>query len=266
MHPVLFKIGTFPIGTYGLLLSVGFFLALALSKYLGEKAGIPNKKIFDLAISLLIAGVIGSKLLMIVVDLSNGADFLDIFDLEYLRAGGVVHGGIISAVIVFFWQIKSLGLSAAQTMDCLTPALALGQAVGRLGCFYAGCCYGTISSLPWAVTFFDVEAQSISGTPLATPLHPVQLYSFLASIFITATLLILFKRRHLAGQVSGCYFILEGVMRTIIEYWRGDIDRGFLLDLPWLSTGRLTSCFFIIFGIIILLYSGKVNKKRRCVG
>ena len=255
MHPVLFKVGTLTIGTYGLLLSFGFFLALVLSKHLGKREGISTKKIVDLSVSLLFAGVVGSKLLMIVVDLFNGADIVGILDLAYLRAGGAIHGGIISAVIAFFWQTKRLRLPVLKTMDCMSPALALGQAVGRLGCFYAGCCYGTTSSLPWAVTFVDIEAQNISGTPLAIPLHPVQLYSFLSSLIVTVMLLMVFKRRQFVGQVSGCYFVMEGALRIIVEHWRGDIDRGFLLGIPWLSTGRLTSCLFVIFGILILGYS-----------
>ena len=257
MYPVLFNIGTFQVGTYGLLLSFAFCLALVLSQYLGKRGGIPTKKTFDLAISLLIAGVIGSKILMIIVDLFNGTDIVDIFDIKYLRAGGVVHGGIISAVIVFFWQSKRLGMPIANTMDCLVPSLALGQAVGRLGCFCAGCCYGTVSNLPWAVTFVDIDTQIISGTPLAVPLHPVQIYSFLSSIIIMVVLLVIFKSRHFVGQVSGCYFVMEGIARIIIEYWRGDIGRGFFLGMPWLSTGRITSCFFIIFGVTIFIYSIK---------
>jgi len=260
MHPVLFKIGNFPVGTYGFLLSIAFSLAVILSQFLGKTEGISTKKIFNLATLLLAAGVIGSKLLMIIIDLIDGALLIDIFDIEYLRAGGVVHGGIISAVIMFFWQAKRLKLPLARTMDCLTPALALGQAIGRLGCFCAGCCYGTVSSLPWAVIFADIDAQKISNTPVFIPLHPVQLYSFLSSMIIAVVLLIVFQRRCFIGQVSGLYFVMEGFARVVVEYWRGDMDRGFFLNTSWLSTGRLTSCFFIIFGVAILTYSIKIKR------
>ena len=262
MHPVLFKVGSFPVGTYGLLLAIGFFLALALAQYLGNKEGLSTKFFFDLILRLLISGVVGSKLLMIVIDLLEGIDLLDILDPGYLRAGGAVHGGIISAAIVFFWQTKKLRLPVAKTMDCLTPALALGQSIGRLGCFSAGCCYGTASNLPWAVMFSDVDAQIISGTPLDVLLHPVQLYSSLSSLVIASLLLIVFARRKFAGQVSGCYFILEGMARIVIECWRGDIDRGFLLGISWLSTGRLTSCLFIVFGTVILLWFRRYKQIR----
>jgi len=257
MHPILFKIGSFPIGTYGLLLTVGFFLALALAQRLGRSEGLPSESISDLAITLLLAGVIGSKLLMVIVDLANGVRFAEVLDLGYLRAGGAIHGGIIGATLAFFWRVKRLKLPLAKTLDCMTPAVALGQAIGRLGCFSAGCCYGTVSNLPWAVTFTDPNAQNLSGTPLAMPLHPVQLYTFVANLLVMTSLLVIRKHRRFSGQVSGCYFILEGIGRMVTEHWRGDLDRGFMMGIPWLSTGRLTSSLFILFGAGLLLWFGK---------
>jgi phosphatidylglycerol:prolipoprotein diacylglycerol transferase len=254
MHPILFKIGSFPIGTYGLLLTLGFFMALLLAQKLARKEGLAPESISDLAITLLLAGVIGSKLLMIIVDLCSGATFAQVFDLGYLRAGGAIHGGIIGATLAFFWRVKRLKLPLARTLDCMTPAVALGQAIGRLGCFSAGCCYGTACNLPWAVTFTDPNAQALSGTPLAMPLHPVQLYTFLTNITIMTILLLMRRHRRFVGQISGCYFILEGIGRIITEHWRGDLDRGFLLDIPWLSTGRATSCLFIVFGVALLFW------------
>jgi phosphatidylglycerol:prolipoprotein diacylglycerol transferase len=254
MHPILFKIGNFPIGTYGLLLTVGFFLALILAQRLGRQEGLAAESISDLAITLLLAGVVGSKLLMIIVDLFNGASLSQVFDLGYLRAGGAIHGGIIGATLAFFWRVRKLKLPLARTLDCLTPAVALGQAVGRLGCFSAGCCYGTSCGLPWAVTFTDPNAQILSGTPLAMPLHPVQLYTFLTNLAIMAILLLMRRHRRFVGQISGCYFILEGFGRIMTETWRGDLDRGFFLDIAWLSTGRATSCLFILFGIGLLVW------------
>jgi len=262
MHPILFKIGSFPIGTYGLLLTAGFFLALLLAQRLGRLEGIAPESISDLAITLLLAGVIGSKLLMVIVDLSGGVSFGEVFSLGYLRAGGAIHGGIIGATLAFFWRVKKLKLPLARTLDCLTPALALGQAIGRLGCFSAGCCYGTVCNLPWAVTFSDPNASALSGTPLAVPLHPVQLYTFLANLLIMAILLVFRKHRGFVGQVSGGYFILEGIGRMVIEHWRGDLDRGFLMGIPWLSTGRATSCLFVLFGCVLLAWFGRSARKE----
>ncbi len=148
MHPILFKIGNFPVGTYGLLLALGFFLALGLAQWLARREGLAPEAISDLAITLLLAGIIGSKLLMVVVDLASGVSPSAVFDLGYLRAGGAVHGGIIGATLAFFWRVRRLKLPLAPTLDCLTPAAALGQAIGRLGCLSAGCCYAPPAACP----------------------------------------------------------------------------------------------------------------------
>src|ERR1700688_1535651 len=106
MHPILFKIGSFPIGTYGLLLTAGFFLALLLAQRLGRLEGIAPGHISDLAIPLLLARVDGCPLLVARGDLSGGVSFREVFDLGYLRAGGAIHGGIIGATLAFFWRVK----------------------------------------------------------------------------------------------------------------------------------------------------------------
>ena len=249
MHPILFRLGNFPVGTYGLILTIGVFVALALAKRLGGRDGVDGDSLADLAVALLLGGILGAKLLMVVVDLASGAPLRSILDFGYLRAGGAIHGGVIGGVAAFFWRVKKLKMPLAVTLDALTPALALGQAIGRLGCFSAGCCYGTECHLPWAVTF-SPEAVAISGTPMV-PLHPVQLYSSLANLVVLGLLLLARSRRKFVGQVAALYFMFEGVGRIVTEIWRGDLDRGFVLGIPWLSTGRLTAIAFIGFGIFL---------------
>lgn len=249
MHPILFRIGSFEIGTYGLLMALGFFAALGLILRLGKRDGLSPEALSDLCVAVLIGGILGSKLLMIAVDLINGVPVSQVFDLATLRAGGAVHGGIILGTAVFFWRIRKHKLPLGLTMDALAPGMALGQAIGRLGCFAAGCCYGTECHLPWAVTFTNPEARIFSGTPLLQALHPVQLYTFLVELAIVGVLVLLRRRRAYPGQIAGLFFILEGLSRSILEIWRGDLDRGIWLGLSWLSTGRLTGLFFILFGV-----------------
>lgn len=249
MHPVLFRIGSFEVGTYGLLLMLGFFAALWLAQRLGRKDGLPSEAISDLSITVLIAGVVGSKLLMVIVDLFQGASFNQVFSLATLRAGGAVHGGIILGTAAFFWRMKKWKLSLPHTLDALVPAVALGEGIGRLGCLAAGCCYGSECHQPWAIIFTNPEAQFFSGTPLHMPLHPVQFYTFLVELLLMGILLILHRRRTFPGQVAGAFFMLEGLGRMTLEFWRGDLDRGFILGIPWLSTGRLTGLLFILFGL-----------------
>ena len=260
MHPILFKIGSFPEGTYGLILTAGFFLALVLAQRLGRRDNIAPESMSDLAITLLLAGILGAKLLMIIVDLFSGVPFARILDPGYLRAGGAIHGGVIAGTAAFFWRVKRLRMPLAATLDALAPAVALGQAIGRLGCFSAGCCYGTECHLPWSVTFTNPDAAWLSGTPLGIALHPVQLYSSLASASILGLLLLVGLRRRFTGQVMALYFILEGAARIIVEMWRGDLDRGFLLGIPWLSTGRLTALAFMTFGLFLWIWLSRARQ------
>lgn len=258
MHPVLFEIGSFPLGTYGLLLALAFFAGTALARRQGRLDSLPPEGITDLAIAMLIAAIVGSKLLMVIVDLIGGAPIRQVLSLGTLRAGGAIHGGIIAATAVFFWKLrKGQGLPLRITGDALVPGVALGQAIGRLGCFSAGCCYGTESHAPWAATFTDPLAHAFSGTPLGLPLHPVQLYNTLANLAVMAALLAARPKRSFQGQIFALYFLAEGLGRVITETWRGDVDRGTgWLGWAWLSTGRLTGLAFMLLGLgLWLLWS-----------
>jgi len=262
MHPYLFHIGSFGIGTYGLMMALAFFAALALAKRQGTLDGLSGEAVTDLAIAVLIAGVIGSKALMIIVGLltplgeEGHMAFREIFTLGMLRAGGAVHGGIIAAAIVFFWKMRpKAGLPLRKTGDALVPSVALGQAIGRIGCFMAGCCYGTSCDLPWAVTFTSPDAHELSGMPLFEHIHPVQLYHFGANLLICGILILVRRKRKFEGQIFSLYFLLEGIGRIIVELWRGDLDRGAWLGQAWLTTGRLTAIGFIVLGVVIWAFS-----------
>jgi len=264
MHPVLFDIGSFPLGTYGLLLALAFFGGTALAKRQGKLDGLAPAGITDLAIAMLIAAILGSKLLMIVVDLIGGAPFRDVFTLGTLRAGGAIHGGIIAATATFFWKLrKGQGLPLRLTGDALVPGVALGQAIGRLGCFAAGCCYGTESHAAWATTFTNPIAYTFSGTPLGIPLHPVQIYNVLANLSVMAILLLARSKRSFQGQIFALYFMVEGLGRVVTETWRGDVDRGTgWLGWVWLSTGRLTGLAFALLGLGLWLVWNRKKETR----
>ena len=264
MHPVLFDIGSFPLGTYGLLLAIAFFAGTALAKRQARLDGLNPAAITDLAIAMLIAAILGSKLLMIIVDLFSGAPLREVFSFATLRAGGAIHGGIIAATATFFWKLrKGQGLPLRTTGDALVPGVALGQAIGRLGCFSAGCCYGTETHLPWAATFTNPLAQAFSGTPLGVPLHPVQLYNTLANLTVMAILLVARGKRRFQGQVFSLYFLVEGLGRVITETWRGDGDRGTgWLGWAWLSTGRLTGLAFMMLGLGLWLFWSRRKESK----
>jgi phosphatidylglycerol:prolipoprotein diacylglycerol transferase len=262
MHPILFSIGSFEIGTYGVLLALGFLAALWLAKRLARQDGIASDAITDISLVLLIAGILGSKILLIIVDLFNGESMSQVFSLSTLRAGGAIHGGILAATAAFFWRVRALKLPFAKTLDLLTTAVPLGQAIGRMGCIAAGCCYGAYCDKPWAITFHNHDAARF-GTPLEVTLHPVQAYFGLSNLIILATLLTFRRFRKFQGQVSALYFILEGSFRLVLETWRGDIARGVWLNISWLSTGRVTALLFILIGVVIWVWFVMAAKRAK---
>jgi phosphatidylglycerol:prolipoprotein diacylglycerol transferase len=143
-----------------------------------------------------------------------------------LQSGGVFYGGLIGGVAVAWWYVRRYRLPGWQTADALAPGLILGQAIGRIGCFAAGCCWGKPASVPWAVTFTSLYASRQVGTPLDTPLHPTQIYESLACFLIFLVLLWIASRKRFHGQVVLAYVTLYSVARFGIEFLRGDPDRG----------------------------------------
>ena len=264
MHPVLIQLGSFPIGTYGLLLAIAFFAGTALARRQGQLDNLPHAATTDLAIAMLISAIVGSKVLMILVDLVSGVPASEVFSLGTLRAGGAIHGGIIAATATFFWKFrKGQGLELRPMGDALVPGVALGQAIGRLGCFAAGCCYGTECHLPWAATFTNPLARIFSGTPLGIALHPVQVYNTLANLGVMALLLLARPKRTFQGQIFALYFLAEGLGRVITETWRGDIDRGTgWLGWAWLSTGRVTGLAFMLLGAGLWIFWARRKESR----
>jgi phosphatidylglycerol:prolipoprotein diacylglycerol transferase len=162
----------------------------------------------------------------------------------------VFYGGLIAAVLVSFWYLRRHRMPLWPTCDVFAPGVALGHAIGRLGCFFAGCCYGRPTTLPWGIVFSDPFAASYVGTPLGVPLHPTQLYEAGAELVILALLLLSERRgRPFAGRTFWIYTLLYGISRFIIEFFRGD-ERGSLLGL---STSQFISVMLVALSVIMMI-------------
>jgi phosphatidylglycerol:prolipoprotein diacylglycerol transferase len=226
--------------TYGALLAIGFLLALKFAAARGKKQGIETSLTLDLGLYILISALLGAKLLLLIIDWEHYS--LD--PVSLLRSGGVFYGGLVAAVITSLWFFRKHKLGVWQMTDIMAPSVALGHAVGRLGCFSAGCCFGKPTSLPWGVTFSNPYAQQIAGVPLGVSLHPTQLYEAGAEALIFLVLLLLAKWKRFDGQIFWSYVALYAMARFVIEFFRGD-NRGFVFD------GSLSTSQFI--GIIMLV-------------
>jgi phosphatidylglycerol:prolipoprotein diacylglycerol transferase len=261
MHPILFELGPATVYTYGVLLAAAYLLGLKLAMVRAAKRGLDEARVMDLGIYIIISALVGAKLLLVVTDaktfLSNPAELLSL-----ARSGGVFYGGLILAVAVAFWYIRKVGLPFWTTTDVFAPGIALGHVVGRMGCLFAGCCWGKPTDVPWAVTFTDPFAAANVGTPLGVPLHPTQLYDAGAEALILLVLLSTEKRgRAYAGRTFWLYMLLYAVSRFIIEFYRAD-PRGTVFMFSTSQFISLVLAPLAIVMLVVLRRSGSSEPER----
>ncbi|HYE64604.1 MAG TPA: prolipoprotein diacylglyceryl transferase [Pyrinomonadaceae bacterium] len=255
MYPELFHIGDFPINTYGVLLALAFLAALLVAARLAERDGLPRERIYDLGLWMLLAALVGSKLLMLWTEPGYRDNPLHLLSLDFLRSGGVFYGGFIAAVIVGYLLIRRFGLPWWKTADAFAPGIALGHAIGRQGCFAAGCCWGKPTSLPWGVRFTEL-GHEITGVPINAHLHPTQLYESFANLAIFFFLLWLHRRKRFSGQVILFYAVLYAITRFAVEFVRDDPrgDIAGLTTLTGLSTSQLISLIIGVGSLAIIIF------------
>ena len=254
MHPLLIRIGPVTLHTYGLFVAVGFLAGLLLAARRAGRERIPFERIMDIGFFVLLAAVIGSRLLFVAV--SRGHYLSHPLDAFKIWEGGLVfYGGLILAVPTALWYVKKHRLDTWQIADIFAPSIALGHAIGRLGCFAAGCCYGKEADfLPWAVTFSDPECLARTGVPL----HPVQLYESLGE-FVNFLILVALRRyASFRGRLFWTYILLYSVLRFSIEFFRGDEVRGFLFSSLSVSQG-----VSIAAAVVALVFLKRLREEHR---
>ncbi len=216
MHPILLELGPLSIKTYGFLIAVGFLIGIALATREAKRVGINQQTVLDLAFYIILGAIIGSRLFYVITHPEYfRANLLDAF--KVWEGGLTFYGGFIMAFAVAVFMIKKHRLPACQTLDLFAPSLAVGILFGRLGCFFAGCCYGRLCSFPWAVTFTNPQ----SLAELNVPLHPVQLYAAAGSAITLAILLLLKKRKTFHGELALVWIMLYSGCRLFEELFRG---------------------------------------------
>jgi phosphatidylglycerol:prolipoprotein diacylglycerol transferase len=212
-----------------------------------EKSGINPEHAWNLGILVVLCGILGAKILYIVNDWGYYAAHPgDIFSFATLQAGGVFSGGLIGAFSAAVWYLRRHRMPALATFDAFAPGLALGHAIGRVGCFAAGCCWGKPTTHFWGVTFKNPLAQAWVGTPLGQPLEPTQLFESVVELANFFILMWLLKRKKFDGQVFGAYLFLYGVARYFLEFLRDDPGRGSVFG------GVMTGTQLISIGLVIL--------------
>jgi phosphatidylglycerol:prolipoprotein diacylglycerol transferase len=262
LFPKLFEYHWLVIHSYGFLLAVAFISGLYVSARAGEREHLDKAKIYDLGLYIAVSSLLGAKLLLFVTDFDYySQNPREIFSLATLRSGGVYYGGFILAAIVAISFTKYQRLPVWKITDIFSPGIALGQSIGRLGCFAAGCCYGKPTQLPLGVVFKNPYSNQTVGVPLMVPLHPTQLYEAAANAVIFIILWQKLKQKKFDGQVFILYLTLYSMVRFTIEFFRGDPDRGFLFS-GLLSTSQFISLILIILAAVLFFAMRPVVQEK----
>lgn len=259
MHPVLFEIpifGGLRIYTYGVLVALGFLAGMWWVSHEAKRVGEDPSKATDLVFYIIIAAIVGSRIAHVL--LADRAHFLA-EPLSFFRIweGGLIfHGGLIAAILTAIWYTRRHRRSFWVYADIFAPAIALGHAIGRLGCLAAGCCHG----LPvpggdhwWAIVF---PPNALSFAPPGVPLYPTQLFEAGGEFLIFLTLITLRHRIRFAGRLFALYLMIYGLLRFLVEPLRGTETRDHLISNT-LSAGQEISVLAIVLAVVIWIARGK---------
>jgi phosphatidylglycerol:prolipoprotein diacylglycerol transferase len=245
MYPKILDLGPITIHTYGLLLAAAFIAGIWITSRNAKKEGISPDLIWNLGLIVIFSALVGAKILLFLSDSNYYSQNLrEIFSLSTLRSAGVYYGGLLLALGSAAWFLLKKHLPVWSVADLAAPGIALGQAIGRIGCLSAGCCYGKPTHLPWGITFTNQYANSNVGVTLNTPLHPTQIYESVGAFVLFLFLMWRLSRKHTTGQVILEYLILYALLRFVVEFFRDD-DRGFVL-YGLLSTSQFIAVLMIL--------------------
>jgi phosphatidylglycerol---prolipoprotein diacylglyceryl transferase len=261
MYPELFRIGDFPVTSYGIWLALGMLVALFAVSRLAARDGLAKSQIYDLGLWALVGGLIGSKVLMYSVEPD-----VKVLSLDFLRSGGVFYGGLIGGFLAVVIIARRYKLPFWKTADAFAPAVALGQAFGRQGCFAAGCCWGKVTDSSLGVHFTDL-GHDYTGVPVYGPdhtdlfLYPTQLIESFTMLAVFGLLVLVHRRKKFDGQVLIAYGIIYSIFRFSIEFIRDD-PRGDLFGLTTmtgLSTSQIVSLIVAAASIIFMIWRLKAE-------
>ncbi|UCF86866.1 MAG: prolipoprotein diacylglyceryl transferase [Nitrospiraceae bacterium] len=253
MFPILFQIGPVTVHTYGLLVATGFIVGISLAVHFGKKEGLRKETILDIGFYSLVSAIVGSRLLFVLIEYRHF--FQNPLEIFKIWEGGLVfYGGLLLVIPVLFFYFKRHTLPTWKMLDILAPCLAIGHAIGRIGCFSAGCCYGRPTQLPWGITFTHPHSMATTGIAL----HPTQLYESVAEFIIFVFIIAFNRHKRFNGQILWLYILLYSGMRFFIEFFRGDSERGMIY-----------SNFSIAQGVSIALFGAAlyflVSQRRKIV-
>lgn len=247
----LFTIGRFTVHGYGLMIAIGAISAYLLAEYRAKKKGLEHELIFNLFWWCLGGGILGAKLLYLITQIKE--ILADPSLLLKFSEGFVVYGGIIGGILAGYLFCLKHKLNFLKYFDLVMPSIALAQGFGRVGCLLAGCCYGEQTTSAFSLVFQDSKL-----APNGVHLVPTQPISSVLDFLHFALLILISKRVKADGQVAGFYLIFYSAGRFILEFFRGDIERG---SVGVLSTSQFIAIFLFLIGVGIVVVRGLQSKK-----
>lgn len=267
MHPILFEIGPLTIYFYGVMLALAFVVGIWFATRQAKKERIPANTILDLSLVALITGIIGARILFVLLNLDYYSRHP--FEMIIFWQGGLVYyGGIILGVLCAILFLKIRRLNIWKVVDSCTPSLAIGQAIGRIGCFLNGCCFG--KPVSWGIKFppgsmvsYEQFSQGLikSANEYSLSVHPTQLYEGVNALIIFLILILVRKKKKFNGQLFWLYLLLYAITRFGIEFLRGD-DRGPVFFNLFSISQLIGVGIFILALLMIFLLKRKEVKVR----
>ena len=250
MHPILFRIGRFPVPSYAFIVLAAMLVAYALVPRSARRNGMDPEAATTTYFIVVLAGIFGARLLHV---------FLSIPELmrnphygwTILVSGGVWYGGVLAGLVAGAVCARRFHVPYPVLVDTAAMPVVVGGGLGRMACFLSGCCYGSPTSVPWAVTFTDPVAHRLHADLPDVPIHPVQLYEMFGAIAIAVSLDRLAGTPHRPGTIALVWIVLYGILRVAVEFFRGDAVRGSLGG--YASTSQVIGLATIAAALVILV-------------
>ena len=256
MYPVLFKIGNFPVHSFGVVMVIAFIVGLIFARKRATQRGIDPNKLSDMAFWTLIVGILGARIAFILQELPYYLEHKnELFSIQF--AGLTSFGGVIAAIACIVIWSRRAGWPIRTVLDVIAPAGLVMHAIGRFGCLLNGCCYGGVCDLPWAIHI----------DPIPQPLHPAQVYDAIMNLAAVPILLWVEKRGTSKGQIFGLTLVLHGLARFIYEFWRAgteeQVRKGLASSTYWEGLPIPITQAQVMAGVLVLVGVGLFVGWRR---
>lgn len=262
MHPILFTIpifGGLPIHTYGVLVATGFLVGMWWGGFDARRRGENAAQVMDLIFYMLLTGIIVSRLHYIAV-VDPGMFIRAPLDVFKIWQGGITfYGGLIGgilAVVVYVWKHH---ISFWGYADIMAPGVSIAHAFGRIGCLMAGCCHGLPSPTDaWYSISFPAGVGSLA--PPGVPLYATQIMESAGEVLLFLYLVWRGRHQKFPGQIAMLYLMIYAVLRFLLEYMRGDVDRGWWVE-PYVSTSQGIAVIMFVSGLSLYLWRRRIYAK-----